>query len=78
VSEESTIVTHPFLDLAPLSAAHFASIEDPVARLLATEQDVVIAQGAHLVRRAGLTPSAYRAQFSRIGTAADPEASSAA
>ncbi|MFD3619151.1 GlxA family transcriptional regulator [Streptomyces sp. NPDC058676] len=25
---------------------------------------------AHLVRRAGLTPSAYRAQFSRLGTAA--------
>jgi transcriptional regulator GlxA family with amidase domain len=32
----------------------------------------------HLVRRAGLTPSAYRTQFSRLGTAAAPEASSAA
>jgi hypothetical protein len=38
-------VTHPFLDLAPLSAAHFASVEDRVARLLSTEQDVVITQG---------------------------------
>jgi aspartate aminotransferase-like enzyme len=42
-------VTHPFLDLAPLSAAHFASIEDRVARLLSTEQDVVIMQGEALL-----------------------------
>lgn len=49
MSEESTVVTHPFLDLAPLSAAHFASIEDRVARLLSTEQDVVIMQGEALL-----------------------------
>lgn len=49
VSEESTAVTHPFLDLAPLSAAHFAAIEDRVARLLSTEQDVVIMQGEALL-----------------------------
>ncbi len=49
VSEESTAVTHPFLDLAPLSAAHFASIEDRVARLLRTRQDVVIMQGEALL-----------------------------
>ncbi|MGW0087243.1 pyridoxal-phosphate-dependent aminotransferase family protein [Streptomyces sp. NPDC003393] len=42
-------MTHPFLDLAPLSAARFASIEDRVARLLATEQDVVIMQGEALL-----------------------------
>ena len=42
-------MTHPFLDLAPLSAAHFASIEDRVARLLATTQDVVITQGEALL-----------------------------
>ncbi|WP_018567669.1 pyridoxal-phosphate-dependent aminotransferase family protein [Streptomyces sp. PsTaAH-124] len=42
-------MTHPFLDLAPLSAARFASIEDRVARLLATEQDVVITQGEALL-----------------------------
>jgi aspartate aminotransferase-like enzyme len=47
--EESTVVTHPFLDLAPLSAARFASIEDRVARLLGTEQDVVIMQGEALL-----------------------------
>ena len=48
-SEESTAVTHPFLDLAPLSAARFASIEDRVARLLSTGQDVVIMQGEALL-----------------------------
>ncbi|KMS71915.1 aspartate aminotransferase [Streptomyces viridochromogenes] len=41
--------THPFLDLAPLSAARFAAIEDRVARLLGTEQDVVIMQGEALL-----------------------------
>ncbi|MDT0569370.1 aminotransferase class V-fold PLP-dependent enzyme [Streptomyces sp. DSM 3412] len=42
-------MTHPFLDLAPLSASHFASIENRVARLLSTEQDVVITQGEALL-----------------------------
>ncbi|MFF5186116.1 pyridoxal-phosphate-dependent aminotransferase family protein [Streptomyces sp. NPDC000345] len=42
-------MTHPFLDLAPLSAARFASIEDRVAWLLGTEQDVVIMQGEALL-----------------------------
>ncbi|MDX3450658.1 aminotransferase class V-fold PLP-dependent enzyme [Streptomyces sp. ME02-8801-2C] len=43
------MTTHPFLDLAPLTAARFASIEDRVARLLSTEQDVVITQGEALL-----------------------------
>ncbi|MEU6005564.1 aminotransferase class V-fold PLP-dependent enzyme [Streptomyces sp. NPDC047453] len=42
-------MTNPFLDLAPLSADRFASIEDRVARLLGTEQDVVITQGEALL-----------------------------
>lgn len=42
-------MTHPFLDLAPLSAAHFASIEARVARLLDTRQDVVVTQGEALL-----------------------------
>jgi aspartate aminotransferase-like enzyme len=42
-------VTHPLLDLPPLSAARFASIEDRVARLLSTDQDVVIMQGEALL-----------------------------
>ena len=48
-TEESTAVTHPFLDLPPLSAAHFAAIEERVARLLDTRQDVVIMQGEALL-----------------------------
>jgi aspartate aminotransferase-like enzyme len=58
VSEESTVVTHPFLDLAPLGAAQFASIEDRVARLLRTEQDVVIMQGEALLPLEGAIRSA--------------------
>ncbi|WP_409475001.1 pyridoxal-phosphate-dependent aminotransferase family protein [Streptomyces sp. HC307] len=42
-------MTHPLLDLAPLTAAHFAAIEDRVARLLDTRQDVVIMQGEALL-----------------------------
>ncbi|MFJ4789831.1 pyridoxal-phosphate-dependent aminotransferase family protein [Streptomyces sp. NPDC088794] len=42
-------MTHPFLDLPPLTAARFASIEDRVARLLDTRQDVVITQGEALL-----------------------------
>ncbi|MER7177794.1 pyridoxal-phosphate-dependent aminotransferase family protein, partial [Streptomyces mesophilus] len=40
---------HPFLDLPPMSAAEFAAVEDRVARLLSTEQDVVIMQGEALL-----------------------------
>ncbi|MEU9733581.1 aminotransferase class V-fold PLP-dependent enzyme [Streptomyces sp. NPDC048002] len=42
-------MTHPFLDLAPMDASRFASIEDRVARLLSTSQDVVIMQGEALL-----------------------------
>lgn len=42
-------MTHPFLDLAPLTAARFAAIEDRVARLLGTGQDVMIMQGVALL-----------------------------
>ncbi|MFG3246046.1 pyridoxal-phosphate-dependent aminotransferase family protein [Streptomyces sp. NPDC048187] len=42
-------MTHPFLDLAPLSAGRFAAIEDRVARLLGTGQDVVVMQGEALL-----------------------------
>ncbi|MFE9612338.1 pyridoxal-phosphate-dependent aminotransferase family protein [Streptomyces sp. NPDC006012] len=42
-------MTHPFLDLPPLTAARFAAVEDRVARLLDTRQDVVIMQGEALL-----------------------------
>ncbi|MEU9991677.1 aminotransferase class V-fold PLP-dependent enzyme [Streptomyces sp. NPDC048045] len=42
-------MTHPFLDLPPLTAERFAAIADRVARLLDTRQDVVITQGEALL-----------------------------
>ncbi|MFJ6717040.1 pyridoxal-phosphate-dependent aminotransferase family protein [Streptomyces sp. NPDC091259] len=42
-------MTHPLLDLPPLTAARFASIERGVAELLGTGQDVVITQGEALL-----------------------------
>lgn len=42
-------VTHPLLDLPPLTAGRFAAIEDRVARLLGTAQDVVVMQGEALL-----------------------------
>ncbi|MFS4094687.1 pyridoxal-phosphate-dependent aminotransferase family protein [Streptomyces sp. AF1A] len=42
-------MTHPFLDLPPLSAQRFAAIEDRVARLLGTRQDVLVTQGEALL-----------------------------
>ncbi|WP_415954169.1 pyridoxal-phosphate-dependent aminotransferase family protein [Streptomyces sp. KLOTTS4A1] len=52
--------THPFLDLAPMSAAEFAAIEDKVARLLRTRQDVVIMQGEALLPLEACIRSAAR------------------
>ncbi|MGW6457873.1 pyridoxal-phosphate-dependent aminotransferase family protein [Streptomyces sp. NPDC055078] len=54
-------MTHPLLDLPPLTAAQFARIERRVAVLLGTEQDVVITQGEALLPlegciRAGARP----------------------
>ncbi|MFJ4919067.1 pyridoxal-phosphate-dependent aminotransferase family protein [Streptomyces sp. NPDC088725] len=42
-------MTHPLLDLAPLTAGHFAAVERRVASLLATEHDVVVMQGEALL-----------------------------
>ncbi|GAA3369785.1 alanine--glyoxylate aminotransferase family protein [Streptomyces sannanensis] len=42
-------MSHPLLDLTPLTATHFADIERRVASLLRTEQDVVIMQGEALL-----------------------------
>lgn len=47
--ESNAVTTHPFLDLPPLSAARFASVEDRVAKLLGTSQSVVIMQGEALL-----------------------------
>ncbi|WP_438817290.1 hypothetical protein [Streptomyces actuosus] len=47
-------MAHPPLDLAPLGAAHFASIGDRTARPRRTERDVAVRQGeASLPQAAG-------------------------
>ncbi|MEU4153956.1 aminotransferase class V-fold PLP-dependent enzyme [Streptomyces sp. NPDC026659] len=51
-------MTHPFLDLPPLTAARFAAIEDQVAGLLETRQDVLITQGEALLPLEGAIRSA--------------------
>ncbi|MFD5554437.1 pyridoxal-phosphate-dependent aminotransferase family protein [Streptomyces sp. NPDC127068] len=51
-------MTHPLLDLAPLTADRFAAIERRVAGLLDTEQDVVITQGEALLPLEGCIRSA--------------------
>ncbi|MFI6411318.1 pyridoxal-phosphate-dependent aminotransferase family protein [Streptomyces sp. NPDC050585] len=51
---------HPLLDLPPLTADRFAAIERRVAALLATEHDVVIAQGEALLPLEGCIRSGAR------------------
>ncbi|WP_406140871.1 pyridoxal-phosphate-dependent aminotransferase family protein [Streptomyces sp. NBC_01089] len=53
-------MTHPFLDLAPLTPAHFAAIERQTASLLSTRQDVVITQGEALLPLEGCIRSGAR------------------
>ncbi|MFG2331393.1 pyridoxal-phosphate-dependent aminotransferase family protein [Streptomyces sp. NPDC048604] len=65
-------MTHPLLDLAPLTAAHFASIERRVAALLCTEQDVVIAQGEALLPLEGCIRSGARAGSTALNVVTGP------
>ncbi|MFI5980952.1 aminotransferase class V-fold PLP-dependent enzyme [Streptomyces sp. NPDC051555] len=51
---------HPLLDLPPLTAERFASIERGVADLLSTRQDVVITQGEALLPLEGCIRSGAR------------------
>ncbi|MEV6953534.1 aminotransferase class V-fold PLP-dependent enzyme [Streptomyces sp. NPDC051183] len=53
-------MTHPLLDLPPLTAERFASIERGVADLLSTRQDVVITQGEALLPLEGCIRSGAR------------------
>ncbi|MEV4948810.1 aminotransferase class V-fold PLP-dependent enzyme [Streptomyces sp. NPDC053755] len=65
-------MTHPFLDLAPLTAAHFASIERRVAALLSTEQDVVITQGEALLPLEGCIRSGARPGSTALNVVTGP------
>ncbi|MET9886794.1 aminotransferase class V-fold PLP-dependent enzyme [Streptomyces sp. NPDC006430] len=53
-------MTHPLLDLAPLTAERFARIEQGVADLLGTPEDVVITQGEALLPLEGCIRSGAR------------------
>ncbi|MFJ9341137.1 pyridoxal-phosphate-dependent aminotransferase family protein [Streptomyces sp. NPDC101733] len=53
-------MTHPLLDLPPLTPERFASIERGVAELLGTRQDVVITQGEALLPLEGCIRSGAR------------------
>lgn len=70
--EESTTVTHPLLDLPPLTAERFASIERGVADLLATRQDVVITQGEALLPLEGCIRSGARPGSTALNVVTGP------
>ncbi|MDX3591165.1 aminotransferase class V-fold PLP-dependent enzyme [Streptomyces sp. ID03-2B] len=65
-------MTHPFLDLPPLTADRFAAIERSVARLLATEQDVVITQGEALLPLEGCIRSGARPGSTALNVVTGP------
>ncbi|WP_328581594.1 pyridoxal-phosphate-dependent aminotransferase family protein [Streptomyces sp. NBC_00370] len=65
-------MTHPLLDLPPLTAAHFAAIERRVAALLATEHDVVITQGEALLPLEGCVRGGARPGSTALNVVTGP------
>ncbi|WP_411106172.1 aminotransferase class V-fold PLP-dependent enzyme [Streptomyces sp. cmx-4-9] len=65
-------MTHPFLDLPPLTAERFASIERGVAGLLSTRQDVVITQGEALLPLEGCIRSGARPGSTALNVVTGP------
>ncbi|MFD5781376.1 pyridoxal-phosphate-dependent aminotransferase family protein [Streptomyces sp. NPDC058220] len=65
-------MTHPLLDLAPLTAARFAAIERRVASLLATENDVVIMQGEALLPLEGCVRGGARPGSTALNVVTGP------
>lgn len=65
-------MTHPFLDLPPLTAERFASIEQGVADLLSTRQDVVITQGEALLPLEGCIRSGARPGSTALNVVTGP------
>ncbi|MFB8353841.1 pyridoxal-phosphate-dependent aminotransferase family protein [Streptomyces niveus] len=65
-------MTHPLLDLAPLTPAHFAAVERRVAALLDTEQDVVITQGEALLPLEGCVRGGARAGSTALNVVTGP------
>ncbi|KPI21591.1 aminotransferase class V [Actinobacteria bacterium OV450] len=65
-------MTHPLLDLPPLTAERFASIEQAVADLLSTRQDVVITQGEALLPLEGCIRSGARPGSTALNVVTGP------
>ncbi|MEU2391549.1 aminotransferase class V-fold PLP-dependent enzyme [Streptomyces sp. NPDC007369] len=65
-------MTHPLLDLPPLTAEHFASIERKVADLLHTRQDVVITQGEALLPLEGCVRAGSRPGSTALNVVTGP------
>lgn len=65
-------MSHPFLDLPPLTAERFASIEQRVAALLHTEADVVVMQGEALLPLEGCIRSAARPGSTALNVVTGP------
>ncbi|QGV81276.1 pyridoxal-phosphate-dependent aminotransferase family protein [Streptomyces ficellus] len=65
-------MTHPLLDLAPLTADRFAAIERRVAALLDTEQDVVVTQGEALLPLEGCIRSGARPGSTALNVVTGP------
>ncbi|MEU9035789.1 aminotransferase class V-fold PLP-dependent enzyme [Streptomyces sp. NPDC048352] len=65
-------MTHPLLDLPPLTAERFASIEEGVARLLDTRHDVVITQGEALLPLEGCIRSGARPGSTALNVVTGP------
>ncbi|MFJ4779634.1 pyridoxal-phosphate-dependent aminotransferase family protein [Streptomyces sp. NPDC088762] len=65
-------MTHPLLDLPPLTAERFASIERGVAELLGTRQDVVITQGEALLPLEGCIRSGARPGSTALNVVTGP------
>lgn len=65
-------MSHPFLDLPPLTAARFASIERGVAELLDTRADVVITQGEALLPLEGCIRSGARPGSTALNVVTGP------
>ncbi|WP_328621816.1 pyridoxal-phosphate-dependent aminotransferase family protein [Streptomyces sp. NBC_00354] len=65
-------MNHPLLDLPPLTAERFASIEQGVADLLSTGQDVVITQGEALLPLEGCIRSGARPGSTALNVVTGP------
>ncbi|MGW0363591.1 pyridoxal-phosphate-dependent aminotransferase family protein [Streptomyces sp. NPDC002990] len=65
-------MTHPLLDLPPLTAERFASIEQGVADLLGTRQDVVVTQGEALLPLEGCIRSGARPGSTALNVVTGP------